>query len=295
LVLFGGYAAAGQPAGPYFVLNETWEWKFKTGWSLFHPATVPRARGSTAMIYDEARHVVLMYGGRDTSGGDSCGGGLLCSSDTWTWNGADWTELHPQTHPPSFMPKVSNDAPNTRVLLYAINGNVPETWNWDGASWTLKVSGSSNPQPNRAEPVMTYDPVTRHTIMFGGFTQGGGNVNPMWTWSGERWTSLGAEAPFRILSASAAADIDRRVLVGYQSPQAVPPVPPGDKVIPSETWAWDGVRWTKLRPRHQPNVWASGLFADPKGHQVLLVGMNYTNGKAIEIWAWDGDDWGRLG
>jgi hypothetical protein len=52
----------------------------------------------------------------------------------------------------------------------------------------------------------------------------------------------------------------------------------------------------QLHPLHEPTASASGLFADPKNHEVLLVGTNFGNGygKVIEIWAWNGDDWKQL-
>jgi hypothetical protein len=253
----------------------------------------------TAMTYDEAEHVVLMYGGRETAGGTvPCGefGQLLCSADSWTWNGTDWAQLHPQKSPPPFVPTMAYDASNAAVLLYNINGNVPETWSWDGAQWTLKASGSSNPEPSRISAVMASDPATGRVVMFGGFSQGGGDLKAMWGWRGQAWISLGTDAPFPILRASAAGDIDRHALLGYQDPQVLPPIPPGADVVPAQTWTWDGVRWTQLHPLHEPTASASGLFADPKNHRVLLVGTNFMHGygKVIEIWAWNGDDWKQL-
>jgi hypothetical protein len=289
LVLFGGYGPGGQSSGAYSVLNETWEWTAPTGWKLLHPKTVPSARGMTAMGYDEARHLVLMYGGRDSADGSlPCGevARSLCSTDTWTWNGSDWTQLIPKGGPPPFVPTIAYDVANAGVLLYNINGNIPETWHWDGVRWTLKVSGSTNPQPNRETPVMASDPATGRVIMFGGFSQGG-DTSTMWSWTGQSWTSLGVQAPFRRLTAIGAGDRDRRVLIGYQGPE--------DVNTPSKTWIWDGVRWTQLHPMRTPSVWQAGLFADPKHHRVLLVGTNFTNGNAIEIWVWNGDDWSQLG
>lgn len=292
MVVFGGYSPDARS-----VLNETWEWNPETGWKQLHPATVPAARGMTAMAYDEAEHVVLMYGGRETVGGTvPCGefGQLLCSADTWTWNGTDWAQLHPQKSPPPFVPTMAYDASNAAVLLYNVNGNVPETWSWDGAQWTLKASGSSNPEPSRGSAVMASDPATGRVVMFGGFSQGGGDVSTMWSWTGQSWTSLGTDAPAVRLGWNAAQNIRGKTLLGYQGPRVLPPIPPGDNVVPAETWVWDGSRWTQLHPLHAPTASASGLFADPKNHQVLLVGTSVTKGNAIEIWAWDGDDWKQL-
>ena len=38
------------------------------------------------MAYDGARHVIVMFGGRS---------GSTLLGDTWTWDGANWTQLHP--------------------------------------------------------------------------------------------------------------------------------------------------------------------------------------------------------
>jgi hypothetical protein len=250
----------------------------------------------TAMAYDQARHVVLMYGGRDTIGGTvPCGefAQWLCSADTWTWDGNDWARLHPLKAPPPFVPTVAYDPTDATVLLYNTNGNVPETWSWDGAAWSLKASGSSNPQPSRGTPVLAFDPASQHVVMFGGFTPGGGNVNTMWSWIGNAWRNLGTDAPFPKLGAAAAPELGRAALLGYQSPEVLPPAPPITNVAPAQTWEWDGRAWTQLHPLHEPTAIASGLFTDPKSHKILLLGTNpRTN--AIEIWAWNNSDWSQL-
>jgi Galactose oxidase, central domain len=291
LVLFGGYSAAGR------VLNETWEWNAATEWNQLHPATIPAARGMTAMVYDRARHVVLMYGGRDTVGGTVPCGELdqwFCSPDTWTWDGENWTPLHPVKSPPPFVPTITYDESSNVALLYNYLGG-PGTWSWDGATWTLKASGSSgSPDPARGTPVMAFDYATGHVVMFEGFSYSGGNVSTMWSWTGQGWKSLGIDAPFPRLGAAAAADIDRQSLVGYLGPRVLAPDPPGVNALPAQTWAWDGVQWTQLHPLHEPTAFAAALFADPKNHKTLLVGTNFRQGNAIEIWAWNGDDWKRL-
>jgi hypothetical protein len=243
----------------------------------------------TAMVYDEARHVVLMYGGRDTAGGTVlCGeaGQSLCSADTWTWNGKDWLQLHPEKTPYPFVPTMTYDPSSGAPLLYSLSA---ETWSWNGIAWRLEAPESGRPTPHRSGPVMAFDPATGHVVMFGGFSHGGINVNTMWSWTGQSWTSLGAKAPFRRLQAAATANTDRHALLVHQNPQPIPPE------APAETWTWDGVQWTQLRPLHEPNASRAVLLADPKSHQVLLVGWSLRNEKAIEVWAWSGAYWKRVG
>src|SRR5260370_8000970 len=121
-----------------------------------------------------------MYGGGDTVDGKvPCGevGREMCSADTWTWNGTDWTQLHLQTSPPPFLPAMTYDPPEAAVLLYNVNVNIPETWSWDGANWTLKASGLNNPTPSRGSGLMTFDPTPRPTSMFLGFTPAAHDLN----------------------------------------------------------------------------------------------------------------------
>jgi hypothetical protein len=288
LVLFGGLDPSGK------VLNDTWEWNAAVGWTQRHPSTIPAARSMTVMVYDRARHVTLMYGGRDAVGGTvRCGelGQWFCSDDTWTWNGVDWTQFHPATSPPPFVPTMTYDESSNVALLYNFMGSVPGTWSWDGASWTLQASGPSNPDPGRATPVMAFDPATRHVVIFGGFSQGG-NASTMWSWTGHGWTSLGIDAPIPRLGGIAAPDADRKVLVTYQNPNFLSTSPPGS-LTAAQTWTWDGSRWTQLHPSHEPAV-SGVMFADPKSDRVLLWGTDFTNGNAMQFWAWDGADWKQI-
>lgn len=66
--------------------NETWEWD-GTVWVKAQPKHQPPARGRHSLDYDPLSQSVVLFGG-STSG---CHFGPELS-DTWEWNGADWTE-----------------------------------------------------------------------------------------------------------------------------------------------------------------------------------------------------------
>ena len=53
----------------------------------------PPARDFASMAYDSGTGQLVLFGGEDSSGG--------FLNDTWTWNGATWTQQSPTTSPPA--------------------------------------------------------------------------------------------------------------------------------------------------------------------------------------------------
>lgn len=236
------------------------------------------------MVYDPARHVTLMYGGRDTAGGTVTCGELsqwLCSDDTWTWDGTDWKQTPTVGSPPPFVPALAYDYSNQTALVYNFMGNGPGTWRWDGAKWNLVASGAAqHPDPGRSAPVMTFDAATGHVILFGGFSQSGGNVLTMWSWTGHDWRRIGVDSLWRVqgLGAPFAPDLEHHILIGY---------------VNGETWSWDGRGWTQLHPLHQPST-GGQLFADPQHHRIVMASLDFSASSSVDLWAWNGQDWTHL-
>src|SRR5206468_1923278 len=85
-VLFGGADDSGD------LLGDTWTWNGAT-WTREQPATSPSARYGMGMAFDAALGDVVLFGG-------SASGHCCTQADTWTWDGANWTEQHPATSPP---------------------------------------------------------------------------------------------------------------------------------------------------------------------------------------------------
>lgn len=87
IVLFGGQRQA-RPAGSLQLeviqtLNDTWEFDGEV-WYEVSPRQVPRARYGHAMVYDEVRGVVVLFGGIAADG--------TYLNDTWEYDGVTWTQ-----------------------------------------------------------------------------------------------------------------------------------------------------------------------------------------------------------
>ncbi|MEM7199454.1 MAG: kelch repeat-containing protein [Planctomycetota bacterium] len=80
VVLFGGDTV---PLGLGGVLSDTWEWD-GVDWVELQPAASPPARGGHAMVFDDLRQRVVVYGGAASS--------FLPLGDTWEWDGTTWTQ-----------------------------------------------------------------------------------------------------------------------------------------------------------------------------------------------------------
>jgi hypothetical protein len=75
----------------------TWVW---TGaWKQVHPGTTPPIESGTASAYDAASGQVVMFGGYGVTGHAT---GLY--DQTWTWDGADWTQRGGTTGPSVTIP-----------------------------------------------------------------------------------------------------------------------------------------------------------------------------------------------
>jgi hypothetical protein len=86
MVLFGG-------KGPGEVeLGDTWEYVDGQGWkAIAVTGETPSPRHGHVMVYDLLRRCVVLHGGQDRAGR---------LSDTWAWDGKQWTTIETEDPPP---------------------------------------------------------------------------------------------------------------------------------------------------------------------------------------------------
>jgi len=162
VVLFGGRASSTP------TLGDTWTWDgvAKT-WTQQFPAASPSAR-TAPMAFDAITRTLVLFGGDNDSGTQY--------TDTWTWNGTTWTQHFPATSPSARTnANMAYDGSLGVVVLFGgFAGSWPDTlsdtWTWNGLNWT-KMNPATVP-PNRYAEGMTFDPLARGIMMFGGYSSG---------------------------------------------------------------------------------------------------------------------------
>jgi hypothetical protein len=97
LVMFGGMGATGD-------LDDTWVWN-GSEWLKEHPQHSPSARAGASMSADPSTGQLILFGGsfttveRSSASQTIIGDSWKALTDTWEWNGTDWTQLHSMSFP----------------------------------------------------------------------------------------------------------------------------------------------------------------------------------------------------
>jgi len=178
VVLFGGI---GMPNGDYggTPFGDTWAWNGRTKtWTQMFPSSSPSPR-QTTLAYDALHHNVVLFGG-DNGGGDCC---RIYYTDTWTWDGVNWTQQFPATSPSARTRQtMAYDATLGRVVVFGGTSGPPnalnDTWAWDGTTWQQLTLPN---QPSaRYVSSMDFDPLNGGLVLFGGELSGDIVTNETW-------------------------------------------------------------------------------------------------------------------
>jgi Galactose oxidase, central domain len=263
-----------------------------------------------SMAYDAASGQVVFFGSAvknlDTPDATAV-------SQTWTWDGSDWTLQSPvQSPPPLLQASMAYDAATGTVVLFGgddeetdgplLDDPSPagQTWTWNGSNWTQQTPADS-PSP-RLEASMSYDPDQGQVVLFGGADGAGDVLADTWTWDGNDWTQqTPVTSPPARDGAAMAFDStsNQMVLFGGANFNLVEGTDVDDEAIFADTWTWDGSTWTPQNPATSPPGSYAGSLADdpPTGQAVLFGGiaslsvedetLNFIN----QTWTWNGHTW----
>ena len=257
-VLFGGFDNTHS-------LADTWLWDGH-GWSEAHPSVSPPARDGATMAYDPASRTVLLFGG--TYQPDTRVSTEL--DDTWSWDGKTWTDVSGAHRPPwSNGTAMSYDPASRSMILLTLpashpnldvtpngvgsRGNTPfGTWRWTGRGWT-----------ELATP-------TAPLFAIGAVFHGDPRLAPLPDGKGllfYSWAVFTGSCPAIVVNGHARSACDNG------------PDPAGTR--DSQTYTWDGSRWTKQLPARAPG--SADVLVAP-GAAPRIFGSGTT-------WAWNGSTW----
>ena len=233
---------------------------------------------------------VVLFGGYGCTGGLGSDPLFCVESDTWTWNGASWTQQN-VAGPGTWFVDGAATLDGAAVLLGDLprepDGGffdfVPSTWTWNGATWTEQDVG---PSATWSAGMTQFDGTV---VLFGGDAAGGG---VLWTWNGTTWTSAtGLTPPGQRKGGVLSASNGSLVLFGGRDPST------GDL---GDTWTWDGAQWTE-RSVLGPPARDSAAMATLNGEIVLFGGQSLLGGSTTpssgagetlaDTWTWDGASW----
>lgn len=209
----------------------------------------PDVRRFGTLVYDETLEKVILFGGYD---------GQDFRDDTWTWDGANWTEVKKDKPENRSLHAMWYDPLQKKTILYggigreSIEDHVErfsDMWAFSGNGWT-KLNVTATPG-ERLGPQYAIDPMTGKLLLFGGIKS--------------ELTDPDEETSRR-------------------------------QFYDNETWLWDGAAstWTKLAPATTPDARQNGRMAyDPVAKRLSLYG-GFAGFYFSENWQWTGSNWELL-
>ncbi len=292
--------------------SETWIWD-GNDWTQKFPVNVPPSRVSPAMGYDAEHKKVVLFGGAYYEGSP-------IYSDTWLWDGTDWTQRFPENSPPPrYNTTLAYDEIRQQTVLFGGYPGLTDTWVWNGLNWTEK-SPATNPGPggqvasaydatdqgvlvvenNQSwlwngndwiEKAATGSPYPINTMVYDSLHQkvvttvnSSNGVAITWLWSGNGWASKTPGPPARYSHAVATTPSGEVLLFGGYSF-------PGD-VLLSDTWLWIGKDWKQQSPEKSPSARDNfAMVYDEEHRQVVLFGGAGSSGALADTWIWENGDW----
>src|SRR5439155_43677 len=223
VLLFGGQNGAST-------LADTWSWNGEDWTQLSDGGPPPRARH--ALAFDPNRRVVVLFGG--SSSPIAPGSALL--SDTWEWDGNEWTQQEDIGPASREMHVMAFDSVRQSVVLFggAVEGgqtSLGDTWEWNGSVWTQVASFGATPCSGAAAACKG-DAVG----LFGGieFLAADPQVRlfaTTWEWDGKHWALRQDIGPLARWAHAMAFDSQRNHMVlfgGLSRPTSDPAALLGD-------------------------------------------------------------------
>ncbi|MGI8922997.1 MAG: kelch repeat-containing protein [Fimbriimonadales bacterium] len=269
----------GQHIGRRF--SDLW---FFDGQAWIDDDPAPPAHKGTAMVFDNARNSLVLFGGNIHSsnrGRQGLQGGTWVYTPQDGWHSAS-RGLSPA--PRAYAAFVYDEDRQEAVLfggrIYNRYGNVVparDTWIWNGSSWCRpNTVGAIPPQ---AGP-MFYDPNLRKIVLVS-LRTGTQETGATWLWNGAAWEETNIDTP----SYTTDAVYDRHRKVGVLRGWTH-----------NLTWLWDGVGWQFVYEDDAGVRRGAATVFDEHANMTFCYGgyVDY-GGSLLDATVWNGATWKSLG
>jgi Galactose oxidase, central domain len=255
-------------------------------WIQITTSSFAPVRDGQCTAYDLVHQKVVMFGGAMDG---SVNGGL---NDTWTWDGATWTQESPATVPPTrWLAAMDYDLARGTVLMFGgrihagpagATGVRNDLWEWNGTDWV--AIAATNPPPPRYSSMMVYDVARGVHVLFGGVDGNNVSFNETWEYNAgtQAWTQITTPtSPGGRVYAGIAYDLSRQrtVLYGGRDDTFAP--------VASTFWEYDGTNWTGVVPATTPGDMHSFVSVYDQIRQRVV--MQGGRGSAFRTGTWEYD------
>ncbi len=237
-VLYGGNDAKGG------WLTDTWEWNGAKWTQIRTPHAPPQTQaGFATMAYDPAARLMMLFQWGRVSESE-------WMNQTWTWNGKDWTLMHPGHTPSLSGVTLVFDGHHLVLVGDTYDGNRSETWSWSGSDWSLVATAGFRGFAN-APAVL--DGRSSTVVAFGG-----GPGDDTWIWNGSVWSRAHPQHSPDGTPQPLLYDGTLKRVVGFAGV--------GNTGI-TGIYEWTGTDWTAIGTRSRPTV--------PAGKNVMQTGQAF--------------------
>lgn len=269
-MMFGGLNTG------YVAQNDTWEWvgfnpqspapPFRGTWTDRSATTRPSVRYGHAMVWDDARDVITLFGGRSTT---------TTNNETWKLTATTWSQINPTVRPGARSHHaMAYDSVRQRIVMFGGTdgtNSLADTWEFDGANWAPRFPAAF-PTP-RSNHAMAFDSERNRVVLFGG-KSGSVTFGDTWQFDGTIWTSVSTPvAPSPRADAALIFDDMRGVAVlcgGFSWFQN------------DDTWEWDGIAWHQRQPQiPRPTPRSAVASFDTTRGRTVLFGGELTGGVRV--------------
>ncbi len=175
-----------------FAITVTWTWDGER-FEAHRLERLPPHREQGALVYDGARQEAVLFGGLFAPPREPD----VLRGDTWSWDGATWTEREVEGPSPRYAHGMAYDPLRREVVLFGgkdRQGPRRDTWAWDGRRWEQRRPAQAPPAREVLEG-MVWDPRHEAVVLLGGRGAEGELLTDMWSWDGADWRALPTSVP----------------------------------------------------------------------------------------------------